>query len=70
MVDSLEPQHLETQNNLCEQQPVDEQTLRSIQRNYQSDHQEEFLRLKAQVELLLSELRQFAPQSEEAEFTV
>jgi hypothetical protein len=70
MVDSLELQHLESEIDFFEHQPVDEQTLRSIQRNYQSDHQEEFLRLKAQVETLLSELRKFAPQSDEAEFTI
>jgi hypothetical protein len=38
-------------------QPVDERVLRSVRLHYQSNHQEEFLRLKAQVESLLSEIQ-------------
>jgi hypothetical protein len=38
-------------------QPVDERTTRTIQQQYQVTHQEEFLRLKFQVEALLSELQ-------------
>jgi hypothetical protein len=38
-------------------QPVDERTARTIQQQYQVTHQEEFLRLRAQVEALLSELQ-------------
>jgi hypothetical protein len=38
---------------------VDERTARTIQQ-YQVNHQEEFLRLKAQVEALLSELQTLA----------
>ncbi len=40
-----------------EDQAVDERTVRTIQQQYQVSHQEEFLRLRAQVEALLSELR-------------
>jgi hypothetical protein len=36
---------------------VDERTVRTIQQQYQVSHQEEFLRLRAQVEALLLELR-------------
>jgi hypothetical protein len=38
-------------------QPVDERTTRTIQQQYQVTHQEEFLRLRFQVEALLSELQ-------------
>ena len=41
-------------------QPVDERTARTIQQQYQANHQEEFLRLRAQVEALLSELQSLA----------
>lgn len=41
-------------------QPVDERTARTIQQQYQVNHQEEFLRLRAQVEALLSELQSLA----------
>jgi hypothetical protein len=40
-----------------EDQAADERTVRTIQQQYQVSHQEEFLRLRAQVEALLSELR-------------
>jgi hypothetical protein len=40
-----------------EDQAVDERTVRTIQQQYQVSHQEEFLRLRAQVEALLSELK-------------
>jgi hypothetical protein len=36
--------------------PTEERILQSVQLHYQTDHQEEFLRLKAQVESLLMEL--------------
>lgn len=36
---------------------VDDRTVQTIQQQYQVSHQEEFLRLRAQVEALLSELR-------------
>jgi hypothetical protein len=39
---------------------VDERTARTIQQQYQVNHQEEFLRLKAQVEALLSEIQTLA----------
>jgi hypothetical protein len=39
-----------------DEQLVDERTARTIQQ-YQVNHQEEFLRLKAQVEALLSEIQ-------------
>jgi hypothetical protein len=38
-------------------QPIDERTTRTIQQQYQVTHQEEFLRLRFQVEALLSELQ-------------
>lgn len=41
-------------------QAVDERTARTIQQQYQVNHQEEFLRLRAQVEALLSELQSIA----------
>lgn len=43
-----------------EDQTVDERTVRTIQQQYQVGHQEEFLRLRAQVEALLSELKTLA----------
>jgi hypothetical protein len=43
-----------------EDQPVDERTARTIQQQYQVSHQEEFLRLRAQVEALLTELKTLA----------
>lgn len=36
--------------------PTEERILQSVRLHYQTDHQEEFLRLKAQVESLLMEL--------------
>jgi hypothetical protein len=42
-----------------DEQLVDERTARTIQQ-YQVNHQEEFLRLKAQVEALLSEIQTLA----------
>jgi hypothetical protein len=38
-------------------QPVDAHIVRTIQQQYQISHQEEFLRLRAQVEALLSEIQ-------------
>jgi hypothetical protein len=43
-----------------EDQSVDERTARTIQQQYQASHQEEFLRLRAQVEALLTELKTLA----------
>jgi hypothetical protein len=43
---------------ICE--PVDERTVRTVRQHYRVNHQEEFLRLKAQVESLLSELNTLA----------
>jgi hypothetical protein len=39
--------------------PTEERILQSVRLHYQTDHQEEFLRLKAQVESLLTEPEQF-----------
>jgi hypothetical protein len=36
---------------------VDDRTVRTIQQQYQANHQEEFLHLRAQVEALLTELK-------------
>jgi hypothetical protein len=41
----------------AEDQIIDERTVRTIQQQYQVSHQEEFLRLRAQVEALLTELK-------------
>jgi hypothetical protein len=41
-------------------QTVDERTVRTIQQQYQANHQEEFLRLRAQIEALLTELQALA----------
>lgn len=71
MVDHLELPILEANSCELETQPVDERTMRSIQQNYQIDHQEEFVKLKTQVEALLTQLRAFTGhQSEEAEFNL
>jgi hypothetical protein len=43
-------------------EPVDERTVRTVRQHYHVSHQEEFLRLKAQVEALLSELKTLAVQ--------
>ncbi|WP_404790039.1 hypothetical protein [Altericista sp. CCNU0014] len=40
-----------------EDRAVDERTVRTIQQQYQVSHQEEFLRLRAQVEALLADLQ-------------
>jgi hypothetical protein len=71
MVDYLELLKPESDGLVSESQPVDERTMRSIQQNYQVSHQEEFLRLKTQAEILLTELRKFGRhQSDNAEFTL
>lgn len=40
-----------------EELPVDERMVKTIQQQYQTNHQEEFLRLRVQVEALLTELQ-------------
>jgi signal transduction protein with GAF and PtsI domain len=50
---------------VCE--PVDERTVQTVRQHYQTDHQEEFLRLKAQVESLLSELKTLAVHNHAAD---
>jgi hypothetical protein len=53
-----------------ETQFVDERMMRSIQQNYQVSHQEEFLKLKTQAEVLLMKLQECAGHpAAEAEFT-
>ncbi|HEY9827706.1 MAG TPA: hypothetical protein V6D19_19890 [Stenomitos sp.] len=37
--------------------PADERTVKTVRQHYQTSHQEEFMRLKAQVESLLVELQ-------------
>jgi hypothetical protein len=66
----LEQPHRESSVSAPEALSIDERIMRSIQQNYQVSHQEEFLKLRIQTEVLLMELRQFAGhQSEEAELT-
>jgi hypothetical protein len=67
----LEQTNGESSASTTEAQSIDERMMRSIQQNYQINHQEEFLKLRTQTEALLMELREFAGhQSKETEFTL
>lgn len=57
MVDERQQSEVLNPSDVSASQPVDERVLQSVRIHYQSNHQEEFLRLKAQIESLLSEIQ-------------
>jgi hypothetical protein len=67
----LEQPSCESDASVLEAQSIDERMMRSIRKNYQINHQEEFLQIRTQTEALLLEIRQFAGhRPNEAEFTL